>query len=44
MTFNDDGIIICEHSKLEKLSDSIGEFIKYDIRDYIKMYLFYKKE
>lgn len=29
-----DGVIICEHGKYEKLADEIGQFIKYDERDY----------
>ncbi len=32
----EDGIIISEHSTYEKLPDSIGEFVKYDERDYNK--------
>lgn len=31
---NEDGIIICEHSSHEILADEIGEFIKFDERDY----------
>ena len=31
-----DGIIISEHSMYEKMSDKIGNFVKYDERDYNK--------
>lgn len=31
-----DGIIISEHSNYEKMSDKIGNFVKYDERDYNK--------
>lgn len=39
----EDGMIISEHSNFEKLPDEIGNFIKYDERDYNKKILsFYK--
>ncbi|ACZ01096.1 16S rRNA (guanine(966)-N(2))-methyltransferase RsmD [Streptobacillus moniliformis] len=40
-----DGIIICEHGKYEKLSDEIGNFVKFDEREYNKKIVtFYKKK
>ena len=39
----ENGMIISEHSNYEKLPDEIGEFVKYDERDYNKKILsFYK--
>lgn len=41
---NDDGIIICEHSRYEVLDNSIGKFVKYDEREYNrKVISFFKK-
>lgn len=31
-----DGIIICEHGRYENLENTIGNFIKYDEREYNK--------
>lgn len=40
-----DGIIICEHGKYEKLDNKIGKFIKFDEREYNKKIVtFFKKE
>lgn len=40
---NEDGIIICEHGKYEKLDNEVGNFIKYDEREYNKKVVtFYK--
>ena len=40
-----DGIIISEHSTYEKMADKIGNFVKYDERDYNKKVIsFYKFE
>ncbi|CAM3453747.1 16S rRNA (guanine(966)-N(2))-methyltransferase RsmD [Pseudostreptobacillus hongkongensis] len=41
---DDNGIIICEHGKYEKLENNIGDFVKYDEREYNKKIVtFYKK-
>ena len=41
---SDDGVIICEHGKYEKMEDTIGEYVKSDEREYNrKIVTFYKK-
>ncbi|CAM3082064.1 16S rRNA (guanine(966)-N(2))-methyltransferase RsmD [Streptobacillus felis] len=42
---SNDGIIICEHGRYEKLNNEIGNFIKFDEREYNKKIVtFYKKK
>lgn len=42
---NDNGIIISEHANYEKLNDKIGNFIKFDEREYNKKIIsFFRKE
>lgn len=41
---SDNGVIICEHGKYEKMEDTIGEYVKSDEREYNrKIVTFYKK-